>query len=145
MPLATGETPTVELPLGTHRVTLQVTDSNGAMSSDLISLTVEPSPGTATNLIAGWDTWSSPTAPIASILAPGVTGSAVTTTEGLNWNTVDERGASADGDWGTFAGPPSADTSVADTNNQNLELPNATTGGTITFTITNSGSTDLAL
>jgi hypothetical protein len=96
-------------------------------------------------LIAGWDTWDSGATPNASVTADGITASAVTTSEGINWHTSDERGASADGDWGTFSGPPSADTSVADTNNQNLELSNATTGGTITFTVTNNGSSDIDL
>jgi hypothetical protein len=96
-------------------------------------------------IIAGWDRWDSASAPTASVLAPGVTGSAVTTTEGLAWNTNDERGASADGTWGSFAGPPAADTTVGTNDDQNLELPNATTGGTITFTISNNGTTDLEL
>jgi len=94
-------------------------------------------------LIAGWDTWDSSTAPSASVLAPNVTGSAVTTTEQVSWNTTDERGASNDGDWGTFAGPPSASTNVVD--GENLTLPNATTGGTITFTVTNTGAEDIVL
>jgi len=95
-------------------------------------------------VIAGWDVWNSAAAPDANVLAANVTGTAVTTTEGLNWNVVDERGASNDGDWGTFAGPPGAST-VVNTDNQNLELPNATTGGTITFTITNNGLFDIDL
>ncbi|TWU28662.1 hypothetical protein [Bythopirellula polymerisocia] len=97
-------------------------------------------------LIAGWDTWDSATNPSASVLAPGVTGSAVTTTEQQAWNIVDGRGASADGTWGTFAGPPTASTVAGEgVQNENLELPNATTGGTITFTITNNGTSDLDL
>lgn len=103
-----------------------------------------PVPGT---LLAGWDTFSGGgSSPVgASQTAAGITASFVSTSEGISWHTTDERGASADGDWGSFAGPPAADTSVADTNNQNLELSNATTGGTITFTITNTGSSDIGL
>jgi hypothetical protein len=77
------------------------------------------------------------------VLAPNVTGSAVTTTEQVSWNTTDERGASNDGDWGTFAGPPAASTNAVD--GENLTLPNATTGGTITFTVTNTGAEDIVL
>ncbi|TWU28635.1 BNR repeat-containing protein [Bythopirellula polymerisocia] len=108
--------------------------------------TVVPEPPTYGTLIAGWATWDSGATPTASVTAAGVTGSAVTTTEGLNWHTTDGRGASADGDWGTFAGPPTASTVAGDgVQNENLELPNATTGGTITFTITNNGTEDLEL
>ncbi|QDT68757.1 hypothetical protein MalM25_16820 [Planctomycetes bacterium MalM25] len=97
------------------------------------------------SLLAGWDTWNSGSSPSASYATAGVSGSAVTTSEGINWHTTDERGASVDGDWGSHAVSPSADTSVADTNNQNLELSNATTAGTITFTLTNNGTTDIDL
>lgn len=147
MLMATGELPVVELPLGTHLLTLEVVDSNGAMSSDLVSITIDPVAGgsSSTNIVAGWDTWDSAVSPGASVLAPGATGAAVTTTEQLDWNTVDERGASADGRWGSFAGPPAADTTVGTSNNQNLELPNATTGGTITFTVSNAGAVDWEL
>jgi hypothetical protein len=97
-------------------------------------------------LIAGWDTWNSATAPAASALAPNIIGSAATTSEGLAWHANDGRGASADGDWGTFAGPPAASTVAGDgVTGENLELPNATTGGTITFTIANNGATDIIL
>lgn len=110
----------------------------------VIDIPTEPDPEYGT-LIAGWDTWDSGATPTASVTAAGIAASAVTTTEGINWHTTDERGASADGDWGTFAGAPAADTSVADTDNQNLELSNATSGGTITFTITNNGTEDIEL
>ena len=97
-------------------------------------------------LVAGWDTWENGTTPAASVTAGGVTASAVTTSEGLDWHVGDGRGASADGDWGTFAGPPTASTVGGDgVQNENLELPNATTGGTITFTLTNNGSSDIEL
>ncbi len=97
-------------------------------------------------LLAGWGTWDSGSSPSASKTAAGITGSAVTTTEGLSWHTNDGRGASADGDWGTFAGPPTASIVAGDgVENENLELSNGTTGGTITFTITNNGTEDLEL
>ena len=97
-------------------------------------------------LVAGWDTWDSGATPSASVTASGVTASAATTSEGLAWHTNDGRGASADGDWGTFAGPPAASVVAGDgVQGENLELPNATTGGTITFTITNNGASDIEL
>ena len=89
-------------------------------------------------VVAGWDTFTGTGAagPVAApVVATGVTASFETTTEQQAWNTVDERGASSDGTWGTNVGPPAADTTVGTSNDQNLELPNATTGGTITITI----------
>ncbi|WP_146450369.1 hypothetical protein [Bythopirellula polymerisocia] len=119
--------------------------SHASVDPDIDFPTEPPAP-TYGNLIAGWDTWDSGATPTASLTAPGVTGAAVTTTEGLNWHTTDGRGASADGTWGTFAGPPTASTVAGEgVQNENLELPNATTGGTITFTITNNGTSDLDL
>lgn len=97
-------------------------------------------------VVAGWDTFSG-TGAAAAVDAPvvtsGVTASFVSTTEQLDWNTGDDRGASNDGTWGTYGGPPSADPTVAV--GQNLELPNATTGGTLTFSITNSSGADIEL
>ncbi|TWU28637.1 hypothetical protein [Bythopirellula polymerisocia] len=123
-------------------------DADESLRPQLRYLTVPEPPVVPTygTLIAGWDTWDSATNPSASVLAPGVTGSAVTTTEQQAWNIVDGRGASNDGTWGTFLGPPTASTEGGDgVQNENLELPNATTGGTITFTITNNGTSDLDL
>ncbi|WP_136078198.1 hypothetical protein [Pontiella desulfatans] len=144
--IATGIRTNVALPLGTHLITLQVTDSGGATRSDTVTIAVEPAVGSgdAPLVLAGWDTWNNASAPSASVLAPDVGGTAVTTAEQLAWNVVDERGASADGDWGTFAGPPTAST-ITNVDNQNMELPNAATGGAITFTISNNGASDLEL
>ncbi|MDA7506334.1 hypothetical protein N9868_02555 [Akkermansiaceae bacterium] len=100
-------------------------------------------------IIAGWDTYSGTGAddvPVnAPIVATGITASFVTTTEGNAWNIIDERGASSDSTWGTYAGPPAADTTIGTANDQNLELSNATTGGTITITITNNSGADIDL
>ncbi len=97
-------------------------------------------------LIAGWDTFNNAATPDASVVAAGVAGSAVTTSEGITWRVTDGRGASSDGDWGTFAGSPAASTVGGDgVQNENLELSNATTGGTITFTVTNNGTSDIEL
>lgn len=100
-------------------------------------------------IIAGWDTYSGNggnNIPVeAPVLAPGITASFVTTTEQNAWNTVDERGASSDGTWGTLVGPPAADTTVGTNNDQNLELSNATPGGTITMTISNNSGEDIDL
>lgn len=100
-------------------------------------------------IVAGWDTFTGTgaggEAVDAPVVAAGVTASFVTTTEQNAWNTVDERGASNDGTWGTSVGPPAADTTVGTANDQNLELPNATSGGTITITITNGSGADINL
>ena len=98
------------------------------------------------DVIAGWDTWDNGQTPVASVTIAGVTGTAVTTSEGPDWNIVDGRGASADGDWGTFEGPPTASTVAGDgVENENIELSNATAGGTITFSITNNSGRDIQL
>ena len=116
------------------------------LSISVLTIADPPESPVYGSLIAGWDTWDSGANPTASFTAPGIIGSAVTTSEGLDWHTNDGRGASADGDWGTFAGPPTASTEAGeDVLNENLELSNATTGGTITFTLTNNGTTDIEL
>ncbi len=121
------------------------TNPTGSTLRVLEFATVVPEPEFG-ELVAGWDTWANGATPDASVVGAGVTGSAVTTTEGSNWNAVDGRGASADGDWGTFTGPPAASTVGGDgVQNENLELSNATTGGTITFTITNNGAGEIDL
>ena len=93
-------------------------------------------PDAEIEILAGWDTWSSESAPVASVLADDITASAVTTADQLVWNTVDERGASDDGTWGSHDGEPSASSGVVD--GENLTLPNAASGGSLTFTITNN-------
>ena len=100
-------------------------------------------------IVAGWDTYLGSGAdgfPIeAPVLATGVTASFVTTSDGGPWVIIDERGASSDGTWGTLVGPPAADTTVGTSNDQNLELSNATTGGTITLTLNNNSGADITL
>lgn len=100
-------------------------------------------------IVAGWDTYLGTGGdgfPVdAPVLATGVTASFVTTSEETPWNIIDERGASSDGTWGTLVGPPAADTTVGTNNDQNLELPNGTTGGTITITINNNSGADITL
>ena len=121
------------------------TDPTGSTLRVLEFATIVPEP-TFGELVAGWDTWDNGATPDASVVAVGVTGSAVTASEGTDWNVVDGRGASSDGDWGTFAGPPTASTVGGEgIQNENLELSNATTGGTITFTVTNNSSSDIDL
>jgi len=127
-----------------------IASTPGSITLPPLSLSIlsgfDPIVPTVSALVAGWDTWDSGATPTASVVAAGVTGSAVTTSEGIAWHTNDGRGASADGDWGTFAGPPTASTVAGDgVTNENLELSNATTGGTITFTVTNNGTEDIEL
>ncbi len=129
-----------------------IASTPGSITLPPLSISVlsgfDPIVPTVSTLIAGWDTFSGGGAsPVnASVTTAGVTASFVTTSEGLAWHTNDGRGASADGDWGTFAGPPAASTVAGDgVTGENLELSNATTGGTITFTITNNGNSDIEL
>lgn len=100
-------------------------------------------------VVAGWDTFTGTgaggVAVDAPVLATGVTASFVTTTDDQAWNTVDERGASNDGTWGTSVGPPAADTTVGTADDQNLELPNASTGGAIIITLANNSGADIEL
>lgn len=97
-------------------------------------------------IVAGWDTWENGSSPFASVAAPGITASAVATSDGAAWHINDGRGASADGDWGSVSSnlPPSTLAGQGVTG-ENLELPNATEGGTIFFTIANDGETDIVL
>jgi autotransporter-associated beta strand protein len=118
---------------------------NVTVGAVALALTILSASSVSAEVIAGWDTWDSGVSPTASVVAAGITASAATTSEGPAWHTTDERGASNDGDWGTSLGPPFADTTVGTGNDQNLELTNATTGGTITITITNNGGSDINL
>ena len=129
-----------------------VTSTPGSITLPPLSISVlsgfddSVSPPSQNTLVAGWDTWANGVTSDATVVASGVTGSAVTTSEGTAWNVIDGRGASADGDWGKFAEPPTASTTGGSgVQNENLELSNATIGGTITFTITNNGATDIEL
>ena len=47
------------------------------------------------DLIAGWDTFNSGATPDASVVTANVTGSAVTTSEGINWHVTDGRAQAA--------------------------------------------------
>lgn len=132
----------VDVPRGKYSaVQLNNLGSNPVFTGEGRITVLGPPPPDA--VIAGWDTWSSSTTPVASVLAPNVTATAVTTTGQNPWNTTDERGASNDGTWGTHVGPPTASTAVVD--GENLTLLNASTDGTITFTVSNNGDTDIEL
>lgn len=116
------------------------------LAAALIGLTASTA---SAQIVAGWDTYLGTGAggfPVdAPVVANGVTASFVTTGEGREWVIIDERGASSDGTWGTYVGPPAADTTIGTSNDQNLELSNAATGGTITMTISNNSGADIAL
>ena len=103
-----------------------------------------PYPPPVYELIAGWDMWNSATAPTATVLASNVSASALVTAVQQSWNVTDERGASNDGDWGTFAGIPTASI-VTNADNENLTLINAATGGAITLTVMNGGTDSIEL
>jgi len=115
-----------------------------------VTLAASALPASAQSLVAGWDIWDTGATPTATRLGANVSASAVTAIEdGENnrpWRVNDGRGASTDGDWGTVTTEPAAST-VGGENvlSECLELGNATTGGTITFTVTNNGASDIVL
>lgn len=118
-----------------------------AIWAGLLSVSAVPA---SAELIAGWDAWDSGAAPAATRLAPGITATAVTALDvGDNnqpWRANDGRGASADGDWGSVATIPPASVEAGEgINNLCLELGNATTGGSITFTVTNESASDVVV
>ncbi|WP_168442015.1 LamG domain-containing protein [Pontiella desulfatans] len=97
-------------------------------------------------LIAGWDTWDSISAPTPTFAAAGITASATAFSPDGNWNTsaTEDRGSSKDGTWGTFDG----DGNPAGTNTtlgvDCISLLNGR-NGSITLTISNIGSSDIYL
>ncbi|MDF7823488.1 BNR repeat-containing protein [Pontiellaceae bacterium B12227] len=124
---------------GDAEIIVVASDGSLSFTNSFILTVLLPS-----EVVAGWDVWDSAATPNASVLSPDITASAVTTSEQVAWNATDERGASNDGTWGTLEGPPSASI-VTNANHENLTLPNATTGGTITFTVSNNGTDEIEL
>ncbi|MDF7823485.1 BNR repeat-containing protein [Pontiellaceae bacterium B12227] len=135
------------VPDGTYSAAgLNALGANAVFTGTGTILVGDPLPPPVVELIAGWDIWNSGATPAANVVATDIAASAVTTSEDpvRPWHVTDERGASADGSWGTFVGIPSAST-VTNADNENLELPNAVTGGTLTFSITNAGMAAIEL
>ncbi|WP_411845027.1 autotransporter-associated beta strand repeat-containing protein [Roseibacillus persicicus] len=91
-------------------------------------------------VVAGWDTWDSPTAPFVSVLATGVDATASASGGQGNWTNNDSsgRGSSDDTTWGSYSTGVAAST-ITDVGPANFTLTNAKTDGEITFTIFNDG------
>lgn len=127
--------------LGSTEITISV--SNGSFVSDTTFLvTVEG----VQEVMAGWDEWSSNTAPSASVTASGISATATASTATGSWSITDQdndgRGSSGDGSWGSFTGhgvPASLVTSGA---GANMTATNGKTDAEMTFTLTNNGPTD---
>ncbi|VGO12522.1 hypothetical protein PDESU_01075 [Pontiella desulfatans] len=106
-----------------------------------------PPPG---ELIAGWDSWSSGTAPTVTVVKAGITASATATGTGGDWTIGDTetdpgRGSSVDGTWGTYDGGGNPPNTVTNEHGANMTLTNGKTDGEITFTITNSTASAINL
>lgn len=100
-------------------------------------------------VVAGWDSWTSNTNPIARVTGSGITASASASLSSGSWTISDDsgsgRGSSGDRTWGSFDGnssPPSAITSGA---GSSITAPNAVTSAELTLTISNNGASDWEL
>ena len=115
-----------------------------------LALGIISAPMASAEVVAGWDTWDSVTAPTVSVTATGVTASATASAVGgtQNWSLEGGdnagRGSSGDGTWGSFAAGVAA-SSETELFSSNITLTNGKTDGEITFTIINNGATDLDL
>lgn len=117
-------------------------------SLDNVAVTAEL-PVLPSDLIAGWDTWDSATAPSVSVSASGISASAAASASFGNWSITDSgddpgRGSSDDGTWGTFSsdGPASP---ITNGGGANFTVTNGTASAEVTFTITNNGPGDYEL
>jgi hypothetical protein len=98
-------------------------------------------------LIAGWDSWSSSSAPVSTATVSGVTATAMASGTGGNWSNSDNngRGSSKDMTWGSFDGNGDAANFATNQGPDNLTLTNGLSDGELTFTITNNGTGDVDL
>lgn len=120
-PLASGSVATIDLPLGTHLLSLDVEDTSGTIATDMISVTIAPPYGTEKSLLAGWENWvnSGNQAATRTDLFTGIS------TEN-GWN-ISDSAANTDGTWGHFITDPAADQTSAANMNGAL-LPNGAEG-----------------
>ena len=100
----------------------------------------------AQELVAGWDTWTSNTAPLANVTGSGITATATASTATGNWNTADDsssgRGSSGDTTWGSFGGKGSPASAVTTGTGSNMTASNGVVSAELTLTITNNGAAD---
>lgn len=109
-----------------------------------------PQSASAQDILAGWDTWDSTTAPTASFTGADFTASATASASSGNWSTSDSggdpgRGSSGDTTWGTFDGNGVAASGVTDVGPANMTVTNGRESAEVTFTIFNIGSDDYDL
>lgn len=102
------------------------------------------------DVVVGWDTWDSSTAPTSTVSSPGVTAIAAASASTGNWAAGEGggnagRGSSGDTTWGTFDGAGSPASGSTTVQADNLLVANGRPSAEITFTITNGGATDLEL
>jgi len=98
-------------------------------------------------IIAGWDVWSSSSAPVANVTGSGITATATASTASGNWSISDDdgRGSSGDTTWGTFDGNTTPASSVTSGTGANMAALNGVTTAQITLTITNNSEADWEL
>lgn len=102
----------------------------------------------AAQVVAGIDNWDNADAPTVTVLGEGIEATATSSGSGNGWNNTDNggsgRGSSNDGTWGTF-NIGTLPSTVSDVGVANITLPNGEESGEVTLTVTNNGTTDLAL
>jgi len=114
----------------------------------LFAMLAVPQSAHADVIIAGWDTWSSATAPAVSATAMDITASATASASTGAWSITDSpagRGSSEDTTWGTFDGNGVAASAVTNVANANFTVTNGRPSAEVTFTVTNNGATDMVL
>lgn len=133
IPLATTKEANINLPIGAHLITLQVTDSYGAMDSDQLVLTVVPNFEITTNVLAGWDSdWTNTEATTVNSDAR-----AYFVDENDSWQPH-YKASSNDGTFGTFLGADPAYSTSSDGNKQGLRADKDVSPAVINFTVTNN-------
>ena len=118
-------------------------------SLDNVAVTAEI-PVIPPTLIAGWDSFSSTTAPASTSTAPGVTATATASASGGSWSNTDSgtdpgRGSSKDMTWGSFDGNGNPANFATNQGSDSFTLTNGKTDGELTFTITNGRTGDVDL
>lgn len=105
-----------------------------------LALGILPIFNVSAQVVAGWDTWDSVTAPTASVLAVGVSATATASAAGGDWSNLDGsgRGSSDDTTWGSYSTGVPAST-ITDVGPANFTLTNGKTDGELTLTIVNDG------
>lgn len=164
--LSVADAPGTEVRVGSNRWTISGLNLGGVSVADGVYTPADLSglgnadfTGTGTitvgnpafgmQVVAGWEHWSSGTAPVASVTAAGISATATASTASGNWNTTDDgssgRGSSGDGTWGTFSGGGVGASTVTSGPGANMTATNGETSAEITFTLTNNGPTDWTL